>query len=189
MKRISLLLVCASLLLCLSSGCATKIYDSPQSGSSADLQQVLANSIEEAFTSVPEEVWGHRISLQIAAPPGKGDALAAYIRQYLREIIAREGGSLEPPYDLQITILVPASGNFVTERRLSLTLNIAGAGNVRLPLFYGETFKGLTQTLILCRDGEGRLFQVLKGEQKRATHEIYWFWMLGPFESDLLPQF
>jgi len=189
MKSILFSFIYASLLLFLSLGCATKIYDSAQSGPSADLQEVLANSIEEAFAAVPEEVWGHRISLQIVAPPGKGGALARYIRQSLREVIARHGGSLEPPYDLQIMILMPASGNFITERRLSLTVNIGGVGNVRVPLFYGETFKGLTQTVILCRDGEGRLCQVLKGEQRRSSHEIYWFWMLGPFESDLLPQF
>jgi len=188
-KGISLSLVCASLLLCLLLGCTTKIFNSVTSGPSADIQEVLAHSIEEAFSAVPEEVWGHRISLQITAPPGRGYGLSGYIRQYLAETIARHGGSLQPPYDLQVAIIVPASGNFITERRLSLTVNIGGLGNVRVPLFYGETFKGLTRALILCRDEEGRLCQVLKGEQKRVSHEIYWFWMLGPFESEVLPQF
>jgi hypothetical protein len=189
MKSIPLSLACAGLLLFLSLGCATKIFNSTTSGPSADIQEVLAHSIEEAFSAVPKEVWGHRISLQITAPPGKGYGLSAYIRQYLAEKIARHGGSLEPPHDLQVSIIVPASGNFITERRLSLTLNVGGIGNVRVPLFYGETFKGLTRGLILCRDEEGRLCQALQGEQKKASHEIYWFWMLGPFESDALPQF
>jgi len=189
LKAVLLSLLFLGLLLPLSLGCATKVYTSAKSGPSADLQEVLANSIEEAFAAVPEEVWGHRILLRVTAPPGRGHGLAAYIRQYLAETIFRHGGSLDPPYDLQISIIVPASGNLITERRLSLTMNIGGLGNVRIPLFYGETFKGLTHTLILCRDEEGRLCQVLKGEQRRASHEVYWFWMLGPYESEALPQF
>ena len=189
MRGIVLSLILAGLVFSLSLGCATKVYNSAKSGPSADLQQVLANSIEEAIAAVPEEVWGHHISLQVTAPPGGGQGLAAYMRQYLAETISRHGGSLEPPYDLQISVIIPTSGNLITERRLSLTMNVGGIGNLRLPLFYGETFKGLTRTWILCRDKEGRLCQVLLGEQKRTSHEIYWFWMLGPFESDALPQF
>jgi|GEM_PF-1292852 len=172
----------------LSLGCATKIYNSSSSGPSTDIQEVLARSIEEAFSAIPEEVWGCRISLHITPPPATGDGLSAYLAQHLRELIARKGGSLEPPYDLYLTVIVPASGSLITERRLSLTVNIGGVGNIRIPLFYGESFKGMTRTLILCQDEEGRVFRVLHGEQKRASHEIYWFWFLGPFESEALPQ-
>lgn len=188
MKGVPLSIV-AAILLSLSTGCATKVYTSTKTGSSADLQEVLANSIEEAFTSVPGEVWGRRISLEV--PPSQGETLgiSAYIRQYLEETISHHGGSLEPPHELYVRVFVPATGNLITERRLSLTMNIGGVANIRIPLFYGETFKGVTQTIICYRDEKGKLCQLSRGEKKNVFHEIYWFWMLGPYESDVLPQF
>jgi hypothetical protein len=188
MKRI-LLPVVAALLLSLPSGCATKVYTAAKTGSSADLQEVLARSIEEAFASVPEEVWAHRISLEVIPSGGEVMGVSAYIRQFLTETISRHGGSLQPPHELFIQVIVPASGSLITERRLSLTMNLGGVANIRIPLFYGETFKGVTQTVIYYRNEKGELRQLARGEKKNAFHEIYWFWMIGPYESEALPQF
>ena len=190
MKRVfAPLPVLAVLLLSLSPGCATKVYINAETGTSGDLQAVLSKSIEEAFASVPEEVWGHRISLEVSPSQGEGLGLSAYVRQYLMETISHHGGSLEPPHELYLRVIVPAIGNLITERRLSLSLNTGGVAMVRIPLFYGETFKGITQTIICYRDEEGKLSGLQKGETKMTSHEIYWFWMLGPFESEALPQF
>ena len=189
MKSAAPFLVIISLFLFPLTGCATKMYDNAKTGQSADLQELLAQSLEEAFAAIPEEIWSHRISLEIAAPQGDGRGLSSYIRQHLTEKIYRHGGTLESPHEVYMRVLVPASGSLITERRLSLTANVGGIGNLRLPIFYGETFKGLTQTLIFCRDEEGRLQQVLRGEQRKTSHEIYWFWVVGPFDSHALPQF
>jgi hypothetical protein len=189
MKSMTLSFIMIGLLLFLLPGCATKMYDNAKTGESADLQELLAKSIEEAFASIPEEIWSHRISLEIAAPRGDGRGLSPYIRQHLTEKINSHGGTLESPHEVYMRVVVPASGTLITERRLSLTANVGGIGNLRLPIFYGETFKGLTRTLIFCRDEEGRLQQVLRGEQKKTSHEIYWFWVVGPFETNVLPQF
>lgn len=190
MKRVSAPLpVLAVLLLSLSLGCATKVYMNAETGTSGDLQAVLSKSIEEAFASVPEEVWSHRISLEVSPSQGEGLRLSAYVRQYLIETISHHEGSLEPPHELYLRVIVPAAGNLITERRLSLGLNAAGAAIVRIPLFYGETSKGVTQTIICYRDKEGKLSRLRKGETGMTSHEIYWFWVLGPFKSEAFPQF
>ena len=157
--------------------CATMDYSPPDQGTSAELQSVLAKSLEGNLREIPFDPVGKRVDLQVRAWGSYQSALGleGYVRSLLREWIVSRGGEVGPG-KFQMVVFLPVLGDTAVRRDLSYQF---------IPFYYSERFRAAARMIVVVRDAEGRTISVWhKGEGADLT-DIYLMRILGPFDVPL----
>jgi hypothetical protein len=165
----SLALLCATL-----PACATVDYFPPSQGTSAELQSVLAKSLEANLREIPFDPFGKKVDLRVYAWGSYQSALGleGYVRSLFREWIVSRGGEVGPG-QFQMTVFLPVLGDTAVGRELSYRY---------IPLYYSERFRAAGQMIVVLKDAEGKTISVWqKGEGADLT-DIYLMHILGPFD-------
>lgn len=177
-KAAQALLLGAALAL---GGCATKIYQGPTSGRSAEAQQAAALSVEHALArydveplrgrAVAVEVYGLTERLEGESPE------EAYVRALLNEKLLLAGARV-------------VGGRAEAEVLLVATLRTLGVDIIRrdVPLIYHHTtFRGLASLRLSALGLEGDVVTRTLAKQDVASESIfretYIFYVIGPITT------
>ena len=154
--------------------CATMDYSPPDGGTSAELQSVLAQSLEGNLREIPFDPVGKKVDLQVRAWGNYQNALGleGYVRSLFREWIVSRGGEVGPG-QFQMIVFLPVLGDTAVRRELSYQF---------IPFYYSERFRAAGRMIVVLKDAEGKTVNVWhKGEGADFT-DIYLMRILGPFD-------
>jgi len=160
--------------LVILSSCATVDYLPPQQGTSAELQAILAQSLEENLKEVPFDPAGKTVEIQVRAFGGhqtpKG--LERYAKSLFQEWTVRKGGKVGPG-DWRMDVFLSVLGTTATRRDLSYQ---------NIPLYYSERFRGTGQLVVVVRDGEGKVAGAWRAGKGSDFADVFLMRILGPFD-------
>lgn len=164
---------CFFLLLILSS-CATVEYIPPGQGTSAELQSVLAKSLEENMKEILFEPGGKSVDLHIHVLGGYQNSLGLerYVKSLFQEWIVGKGGRVGEG-DFRMDVYLPVLGTTATRRDLSYQ---------QIPLYYSERFQAANQLWVTVRDADGKRVGVWRGGQGSDLADMYFMRIFGPFD-------
>ncbi len=175
----SALLLGGLLLICsLLSACAMVDYLPPDQGTSAELQSLLAKSLEGNMKEIPFDPSGKVVDLQVKSfgPYKNPVGLEGYVKSLFREWIIGQGGRIGPG-QLRMDVLLPVLGNAVTRRDLSYQ---------NIPLYYSERFEATTRLVVIIRDSKGAVVDFWQGKAGRIDlADVYLMRIFGPFDVPL----
>ncbi len=165
----------------LGAGCATKIYQGPESGRAAEAQIAVATSADRAFAKFDAAPFkGKRVMVQVFGLTERleGDSPEeAYIRGLLVEKLLRGGAQLAASID-------------DAEILFSVALRAAGVDVIRrdFPFIYNHhTFRGLTSARIAAYSVRNKVASTIVAQQQVEAQaiyrEIYIFYVFGPIQS------
>jgi len=168
-----------SVLLCLFIlSCATKRYEGPTMGRSADSQFTPADALEKALkTATFERFSGKNIWIDVYSlteRTGEESPEERFLRSWLKEKLSSQGARVAPSRN-QAEVL------------LDVKARVFGVHHTRrdfIPLVYMESTHGIVDLHLTFYDREaGKIIHTedLKGEARYL--EYYIFYMIGPFKS------
>jgi hypothetical protein len=162
-------------------GCATVMSHGPGNGASADAQGMAAESLERGLGPFGELASGKDVSVKVIRRPGRNvqDPFVLYAGNLLRELVISGGGRYigEEGGDLRLEIHAAQAGMNATERNLVAPVS----QTVRVPLFYSEGFGGISEMIVVARDGRGNPLPRSPAKGEKGETEYYIFRMIGPF--------
>jgi hypothetical protein len=161
--------------LILLPSCATVDYLPPRQGTSAELQSILAQSLEENLKEVSFDPAGKTVEIQVRVLGGHQtpQGLEKYVKSLLQEWTVQKGGKVGPG-DWRMDAFVPVLGTTATRRDLSFQ---------NVPLYYSEKFRGSGQMVVVVRDAEGKVAGVWRSGKGSDFSDIYLMRILGPFDA------
>ena len=154
--------------------CATTDYYPPGQGTSAELQSVLAKSLEGNLREIPFDPAGKMVDLQVHAWGSYQNSLGleGYVKSLFREWIVGRGGGVGQG-QFQIAVFLPVLGDTAVRRDLSYQY---------IPLYYSERFRATARMIVVIRDAEGRTISVWHKDDGADLADIYLMRILGPFD-------
>jgi hypothetical protein len=172
--RISSLLL---LFLFLLSSCATVDYLPPQQGTSAELQSILAQSLEGNLKDIGFDPAGKTVDIQVRALGGHQTPLGLekYVKSLLKEWAVKKGGKVGPG-EWEMEVFLPVLGTTATRRDLSFQY---------VPLYYSERFRAAGQLMVVVKDREGKPAGIWLAGKGGDLADIYLMRILGPFDVPL----
>ena len=163
-----------TLILALLPACAYKDYNPPGLGTSADLQSMLARSLESNLREIPFDPTGKRVDLHVRAwgtfqqPMG----LEGYVKSLFREWIVSRGGEVGPG-QFQMTVFLPVLGHSAVRRDLSYQY---------VPIYYSERFRATARMIVVIKDAQGKTLEVWQKGEGADLADIFLIRILGPFD-------
>ena len=159
--------------LLILSACATVDYLPPRQGTSAELQSILARSLEENLKEISFDPAGKTVDIQVRALGGHQtpQGLERYVKSLLQEWTVQKGGKVGPG-NWRMDVFLPVLGTTATRRDLSYQ---------SIPLYYSERFRGTGQMLVVARDGEGKVAGVWRAGKGSEFADVFLMRILGPF--------
>jgi hypothetical protein len=154
------------------SSCATVDYTSPGQGTSAELQSVLAKTLEENMKDIPFDPAGKKVHLQINVWGSYRNSLGLerYVQSLFREWILEKGGEIGPG-QIQMAVYLPILGNTAVGREFSYQY---------IPIYYSERFQALARFIVVIRDAEGKIIRVWQKGEGAGFSDIYLMRIFGP---------
>ncbi len=161
-------------ILFLLCSCATVDYLPPQQGTSAELQAILAQSLEENLKEISFDPGGKTVEIQVRALGGyqTPQGLERYVKSLFQEWAVKKGGKVGPG-EWRMEVFLPVLGTTATRRDLSYQY---------IPLYYSERFRGSGQLVVVVKDREGKTAGVWQAGKGGDFAGIYLMRMLGPFD-------
>jgi hypothetical protein len=149
-------------------------YYPPGQGTSAELQSVLAKSLEGNLREIPFDPAGKTVDLQVHAWGSYQNSLGleGYVKSLFREWIVGRGGEVGQG-QFQIAVFLPVLGDTAVRRDLSYQ---------HIPLYYSERFRATARMIVVIRDAEGRTISVWHRDDGADLADIYLMRILGPFD-------
>lgn len=156
------------------SSCATMDYLPPSQGTSAELQSILAKSLEVNLREVPFDPAGKMVDLQVRAWGSYQNALGleGYVKSLFREWIVSRGGEVGPG-QFQLAVFLPVLGDTAARRDLSY---------MHIPLYYSERFRAAARMTVVLKDAEGKTIGVWHKGEGAEFADIYLMRIFGPFD-------
>jgi len=154
--------------------CATVDYTAPGQGTSAELQSILAKSLEENMKEIPFDPEGKKVDLQVHASGGYQNSLGleGYVKSLFREWILSKGGKLDQG-QFQMAVFLPVLGDTAVRRDLSYQY---------IPLYYSEKFQATARMIVVIKDAEGKTVRVWQKADGAGLSDIYLMRIFGPFD-------
>ncbi len=161
--------------LFLLPSCATVDYLPPRQGTSAELQSILAQSLEENLKEISFDPAGKAVDIHVRAIGGHEtpQGLEKYVKSLLQEWTVRKGGKVGPG-EWRMDAFLPVLGTTATRRDLSYQ---------QIPLYYSERFRASGQLVVVVRDGEGTVAGIWRAGKGGDLADIYLMRILGPFDN------
>ena len=158
--------------LLLLSSCATVDYLPPRQGTSAELQSILANSLEENIKEIHFDPAGKVVDIHVRAIGGHQTSLGLerYVKSLFQEWVVKKGGKIGLE-EFRMDVFIPVLGSTATRRELSFQY---------IPLYYSERFRTNNQLMVVVRDGEGKLVGTWGSRPPGDWTDIYLMRMFGP---------
>jgi hypothetical protein len=155
------------------SACATVDYLPPRQGTSAEMQSILARSLEENLKEISFDPAGKTVDIQVRALGGHQtpQGLERYVKSLLQEWTVQKGGKVGPG-NWRMDVFLPVLGTTATRRDLSYQ---------NIPLYYSERFRGTGQMVVVVRDGEGKVAGVWRAGKGSDFADVFLMRILGPF--------
>jgi hypothetical protein len=163
-----------ALVFALLPACATVDYYPPGQGTSAELQSMLAKSLERNLREIPFDPAGKKVDLRVHAWGSYANALGleGYMKSLLREWIVGRGGEVGPG-QLQMVVFLPILGHTAVRRDLSYQYT---------PIYYSERFRAMARMIVVIKDAEGKTLEVWQKGKGADLADIYLMRMFGPFD-------
>ena len=163
-----------ALLLGLLPACARKDYWPPDLGTSAELQSILAKSLEGNLREIPFDPAGKRVDLQVRAWGTFQNAvgLEGYVRSLFREWIVSRGGEVGPG-QFQMAVFLPVLGHTAVRRDLSYQYT---------PIYYSERFRATARMIVVIKDAGGKTVEVWQKGEGADVAEVFLMRIFGPFD-------
>jgi hypothetical protein len=154
--------------------CAAVDYLPPRQGTSAELQSILARSLEENLKEVSFDPAGKTLDIQVRALGGHQtpQGLERYVKSLLQEWTVQKGGKVGPG-DWRMNVFLPVLGATATRRDMTVQ---------NIPLYYSEKFRGTGRLVVVVRDGEGKVAGVWRTGKGSDFADIFLMRILGPFD-------
>jgi hypothetical protein len=154
--------------------CASVDYLPPRQGTSAELQSILAQSLEENLKDVSFDPAGKTVDIQVRALGGHQTPLGLerYVKSLLQEWTVQKGGKVGPGA-WRMDVFLPVLGTTATRRDLSFQ---------NVPLYYSERFRGAGQLVVVVRDREGKIAGAWRAGKGSDAADIFLMRILGPFD-------
>lgn len=170
--RIRALLLLSLFLL---PACATVDYLPPRQGTSAELQSILAQSLEGNLKEISFDPAGKTMDIHVRALGGHQtpQGLEKYVKSLFQEWTVRRGGKVGPG-EWRMDVFLPVLGSSATRRDLSYQ---------QIPLYYSERFRATGQLVVVVRDGEGTVAGIWRAGKGGDLADIYLMRILGPFDT------
>lgn len=161
--------------LFLLPSCATVDYLPPVQGTSAELQSILAQSLEGNLKEIGFDPAGKTVDVQVRALGGHQapQGLEKYVKSLFQEWAVLKGGKIGSG-DWQMDVFLPVLGTTATRRELSYQY---------IPLYYSERFRAAGRLVVVVRDGEGTVAGIWRAGKGGDLADIYLMRILGPFET------
>ncbi len=158
--------------LSMIASCATVDYLPPQQGTSADLQIIVAQSLEDNLKEVLFDPAGKTVDIQVRVLGGQQTpiGLERYAKSLFEEWTVRKGGAVGPG-GWRMDVFLPVLGTTATRRDLSFQY---------VPLYYSERFRGSGQMVVVVRDGEGKIAGAWRTGKGSDAADVFLMKMLGP---------
>jgi hypothetical protein len=165
------------LFLFLLSSCATVDYLPPQQGTSAELQSILAQSLEGNLKEISFDPEGKTVDIQVHALGGHQTprGLEKYVKSLFQEWAVKKGGKVGPG-EWRMEVFLPVLGTTATRRDLSFQ---------NVPLYYSERFRAAGQLVVVVKDREGKTAGIWLAGKGGDLADIYLMRILGPFDVPL----
>jgi hypothetical protein len=165
------------LFLFLLFSCATVDYLPPQQGTSAELQSILAQSLEANLKEIGFDPAGKTVDIQVRALGGQQtpQGLERYVKSLFQEWAVKKGGEVGPG-EWRMEVFLPVLGTTATRRDLSFQ---------NVPLYYSERFRAAGQLVVVVKDGEGKTAGIWLAGKGSDLADIYLMRILGPFDVPL----
>ena len=163
--------------LALLWSCATVDYVPPQQGTSAELQSILAQSLEGNLKEIGFDPAGKTVDIQVRALGGHQTPLGLerYVKSLFQEWAVQKGAKIGPG-EWHMDVFLPVLGTTATRRDLSYQ---------NIPLYYSERFRASGQLVVVVKDGEGKPAGVWLAGKGSELADIYLMRILGPFDVPL----
>ncbi len=154
------------------SSCATVDYLPPRQGTSAELQSVVARSLEETLKEIPLNPVGKKVDVHVEAVGGYETSLGLerYVKSLFQEWVVSRGGSIGKD-EFRMDIFIPVLGATATSRELSYQY---------IPIYYSERFRTTRDVFLVMRNREGQVVYSWRGGQAGDWTDMYLMRMLGP---------
>jgi hypothetical protein len=163
--------------LFLLSSCATVDYLPPEQGTSAELQSILAQSLEGNLKEIGFDPAGKTVDIQVRALGGHQTPLGLerYVKSLFQEWAAQKG-AIVGPGGWRMEVFLPVLGTTATRRDLSYR---------NIPLYYSERFRATGQLVVVVKDGEGRTAGIWQAGKGGDLADVYLMRIFGPFDVPL----
>lgn len=163
-----------ALALALLPACAYRDYWPPYLGTSADLQSILAKSLEGNLREIPFDPAGKRVDLQVRAWGTFQSAvgLEGYVRSLFREWIVSRGGEVGSG-QWQMAVFLPVLGHTAVRRDLSYQYT---------PIYYSERFRATARMIVVIKDAGGKTLEVWHKGEGVDSADIFLMRIFGPFD-------
>ncbi len=160
--------------LSLLGSCATVDYLPPEQGTSAELQSILAQSLEGNLKEISFDPAGKTLEIQVHAVGGHQTPLGLerYVKSLFQEWAVQKGGKVGPG-EWRMEVFLPVLGITATQRNLSYQ---------NVPLYYSERFRASGQLVVLLKDGEGKTAGIWQAGKGGDLTDIYLMRIFGPFD-------
>ena len=154
--------------------CATVDYLPPVQGTSAELQSILAKSLEGNMKEILFDPAGKAVDIHVRALGGYQNSLGLerYVKSLFQEWVVEKGGKVGPG-QFQMEVFLPVLGTTATRRELSYN---------NIPLYYSERFRATGQLLVVVRDRDDKLIGLWRGGQTGDRADVYLMRIFGPFD-------
>ncbi len=149
----------------LLSSCATLDYIPPGQGTSAELQSILAKTLEENMKDIPFDPGGKKVHIQVHAWGSYQNSLGLerYVESLFREWISDKGGEIGPG-QFQMAVYLPLLGDTAVGREFSYQY---------IPIYYSERFQGMGRFIVVVRDAEGKTTLVWEKGEGAGFSDVY----------------
>ena len=160
--------------LALLCSCATVDYLPPEQGTSAELQSILAQSLEENLKEIGFDPAGKTVDIQVRTLGGHQTPLGLerYVKSLFHEWAVQKGAKVGSG-ELRMEVFLPVLGTTATRRDLSYR---------NIPLYYSERFRASSQLVVVVRDGEGKTAGIWQAGKGGDLADIYLMRIFGPFD-------
>ena len=162
-------------ILFLLSSCATVDYLPPEQGTSAELQSILAQTLEGNLKDIEFDPAGKTVDIHVRALGGHQTPLGLerYVKSLFREWAVRKGGKVGPG-EWRMEVFLPVLGTTATRRDLSYR---------NIPLYYSERFRASGHLVVVVKDGKGKTAGIWQAGKGGDLADVYFMRILGPFDG------
>jgi hypothetical protein len=156
------------------SACATVDYLPPTQGTSAELQSILAKSLEENMQAISFEPAGKVLEVHVKAFGSYQSSLGLerYVQSLFQEWVIHKGGKVGLG-QFRIEVFLSVLGDTATRRDLSFQ---------NIPLYYSERFQAMSRMVVVVRDEQGKVVNLWQGGKGVDLADMYLMRIFGPFD-------
>ncbi len=151
--------------------CATVDYLPPQQGTSAELQSLVAKSLEETLKEISFNPGGKKVEVHVKTVGAYETPLGLerYAKSLFQEWVVSRGGSIGQD-GFRMDIFIPVMGATATSREMSYQY---------IPLYYSERYRTIRDVLVVVRNREGRVAYSWRGGQVGDWTDMYLMRIFG----------